>query len=234
MRIYSDCLEMVKEVERDLFEMGLKVKSATVQDRVVDGDEAMTMELNGYCYKIISRNNEFLKKQIMCEYMNLDIAWIKADFLERVDQHLINPGKAYLKAENLWGKYVRDGLFQYTYNERIRDQLEYVIFELSKRPNSRQGVITIYDQHNDMRNWGGKARVPCSMYYQFIIRNDKLNLFYTMRSCDFLKHFVGDVALAISLQGYVAKKLGYEVGGFTHFIGSLHSFYKDMKDRGIF
>jgi len=72
------------------------------------------------------------------------------------------------------------------------------------------------------------------MYYQFYIRDNKLHMIYTMRSCDFLTHFIYDVYFSIFLQSYVADNLNLNMGTFTHFIGSLHAYKKDMAERGIF
>jgi thymidylate synthase len=67
-----------------------------------------------------------------------------------------------------------------------------------------------------------------------MIREGKVDMIYTMRSCDFLTHFAIDVALALMMQNYVANTLERPTGRFTHFIGSLHSYAKDMKAREIF
>ena len=53
MRIYTDAVEMIKEVERDLFEMGIRYQSTTVQDRIVGNDpEFQTIELTAYQYSL--------------------------------------------------------------------------------------------------------------------------------------------------------------------------------------
>jgi len=222
---------MIKEVERDLFEMGINVQSATVQDMVVKDDKDYSMlELNGYGYKLTT--DEKLIEMVL--HGGGDINWLKAEFQERVSDELINPGGAYKFKRDLWEKYLHNGEFEYTYNERIREQLPYILKELHDKETTRQAVLTIYDQHKDMRNWGGKARIPCSMHFQFIVREGKLNLIYVMRSCDFLKHFMYDVGLALMLQRYVANNLQIETGNLTHFIGSLHAFKIDLDKRGIF
>jgi thymidylate synthase len=51
-----------------------------------------------------------------------------------------------------------------------------------------------------------------------------------MRSCDFHTHYANDVALASILLHYVAKKVDVPVGTFTHFVGSLHVYAKDVAD----
>lgn len=76
--------------------------------------------------------------------------------------------------------------------------------------------------------------MPCSLYYQFLRRDNQLNMVYAMRSCDFLTHFPVDISLAMLLQRYVANQLMIDAGSFTYFTGSLHAYHKDMKERGIF
>lgn len=231
MRIYQDCLEMVKEVERDLGEMGIGYQTETVQDKNVSGNvDYLTTELNGYAYKLIG----FKKQAEMMEYMKVSQEWADNEFAERILPELTNPGEAWKLKKEIWEQYLHNGEMEYSYNERIRGQIEYVVRELNRHRNTRQGILTIYDQHQDMRNWGGKARVPCSISYQFIIRGDSLNVIYNMRSCDFINHFSSDAYLAIKLGEYVANRTKSNMKSLTHFIGSLHAFKKDLDKRGIF
>ena len=51
---------------------------------------------------------------------------------------------------------------------------------------------------------------------------------YQQRSADFITHFENDIYLACKLQYWVAAQLNWEVGRYTHFIGSLHTFEKDV------
>jgi thymidylate synthase len=85
---------------------------------------------------------------------------------------------------------------------------------------------------------GGKARIPCSMYYQFLRRKrngvEVLDCIYTMRSCDFYTHLIYDVWLAMRLQEFIANAVGIESGNFTHFIGSLHAYRRDYEKKGVF
>lgn len=233
MRIYNDSIEMVREVERDLFEMGIVVQPFTMQDKQVEKDSSYeTLEIQAYSYMLTNTTIDELEEVVL--YLRGNLEWVMEEYLDRISPDYRNPGTAWLKNASLWSEYIRDGQFAYTYNERFREQLPLIIRELSLRPSSRQAVMTMYDRHQDMNNWGGKDRVPCSMYYQFYIRNGKLNLIYTMRSCDFLTHFCHDVFLAISIQEFVANELSLERGNFTHFMGSLHAYRKDMTARGIF
>ena len=232
MRIFQDATEMIREVERDLWEMGIRVQPETMQDLVVEGDDSYeTVELQGYGYMLTSLG--FPELESMVRYLRGNLGWADAEFSDRISAYYINPGSTY-KIMPVWEQFLRDGQFSYTYNERFREQLPLIVRELKLRPNTRQAILTMYDRHQDMNNWGGKDRVPCSLTYQFMIRRGKLNMIYTMRSCDFLTHFVHDVYLAARLLRYISKVLEIEIGTFTHFIGSLHAYKKDMKDREIF
>ena len=80
----------------------------------------------------------------------------------------------------------------------------------------------------------GSRRIPCSMYYDFLIRqNGKgekvLHICYHQRSSDFVTHFGNDVYLAWRLMEYVAQEVGVKPGYLYHTIDSLHSYKKDWK-----
>jgi len=232
MRIYKDSFEAIREVERDLMEMGIVYQSTTCQDQDVSQDKGfLTKELSPYSYSVtkpVDKLEEMLSYKKDQQYIN----WVKAESMERYHGVCTetNPGDAWKLLPELWSQFNHDGFFAYTYVERIQEQLKYVRAELKRNPASRQVMITMYDRHQDMMNWGGKARVPCSLNYNFLIRNNKLTLTYTQRSCDFYNFFHADVYCAIYMQEQVAKELGLEVGKFTHFIISLHAFKKDMKE----
>jgi len=235
MRIYSNLADAVKETERELVEMGTINKPETMQDKNVKGNEDYeTKELQGYSYAITS----YFNRDIDFQLLGGDMKYANAEIMDRLDPNWLNPGDSYRLREGVWKEFLHNGKFSYTYNERIREQLDWVIQELAERPSTRQAVLTIYDRHQDMANMGGKARIPCSMYYQFLRRkrNNKeyLDVIYTMRSCDFYTHFLYDVWLTMKLQEYVAGSLGIIPGSFTHFIGSLHAYKKDYSKRVVF
>jgi len=233
VRIYKNLREAVQETERELVEMGTDVWPETMQDKKAT-EEYQTKELQGYGYIITSHSS----KDEHFQFLGGDLDYAMADFQERVMDQWINPGSAYLLRDEVWREFLHDGKFAYTYNERIREQLPMIIEELKARPNTRQAVLTIYDRHQDMNNMGGKARIPCSMYYQFLRRKrneqEVLDCIYTMRSCDIYTHYIYDVWLAMRLQEYIANALGLEPGHFTHFIGSLHAYRKDYIKKGVF
>ena len=237
MRTFYDCLEMVKEVERDLAEMGLEYQSYSVQDQVVKDDpDYVTKELTVYGYILYPQNNEFKNAKPMVAYKQNGnyINWVYAEAIDRLNLLLTfkNPGRAWIENEQFWSPFLRDDRFSYTYAERWQEQLSYIINELSLHPNTRQAVMTMYDRHQDMLNWGGRDRVPCSLTYHFLLRRNLLHLIYNQRSCDFKKFFSADVYCTLQLLEYVAKELNVKIGSFTHIINSLHVFKQDVE--GVF
>jgi len=237
MRIFIDAIEMLREVERDLFEMGTRYQTSTVQDRKVETDPAFqTIELFGYTYSLHDATFESLRKMLAHAHCNVD--WADAEVAERTirppSEMSLNPGAAWRMHPDLWRPFLREGRFAYTYAERQHEQIDYVVNELMLRPNTRQAVLTMYDRHQDMMNWGGRDRVPCSLTYQFLHRDDRLHVIYNQRSCDFVNFFPYDVFFTYGLLNAIAYRASLKPGTITHFIGSLHAFAGDLQDKGIF
>jgi thymidylate synthase len=132
---------------------------------------------------------------------------------------------------------MKDGKHDYTYASMMKHQLDPIIEELKKNPDSRQCIIELHSPE-DYKNMGGKKRIPCSLEYIFQIRKNaygipKLNISYTMRSCDFYSHFRNDIWLACELRDYIANKIDVQSGMFTMFIASLHMYKKDW-EQGVY
>ncbi len=236
-RIFTNATEMMNEVKRDLFEMGTRYQSATVQDQdVKDDPDFQTMELCGYSYILTEFSTDSLE-DMLCNSGKINRDWLSYENDERLNGlggKQLNPGIAYTFNGEFWNKFLRNGVFSYSYAERWQEQLPYIIRELILNPNTRQAVMTMYDKHQDMMHWGGRDRVPCSLTYQFMLREDKLVLIYNQRSCDFVKFFPSDVWLTVSLLKHVANEIGREPGQFIHMLGSLHAFAGDLKGENIF
>lgn len=237
MRIFTSAMDMVNEVERDLFEMGTRYQSATVQDQdVADDPNFQTMELCGYAYVLTEFDPEDIMGMLR-KSGKINMDWVTMEVHERLHglhDWPLNPGRAWTANSKFWGKFIRNGVFSYSYAERWQEQLPYIIRELTEKPNTRQAVMTMYDKHQDMMHWGGRDRVPCSLTYHFMIREDKLTLIYNQRSCDFVKFFPTDVYLTVALLLYVAGRIDKKPGQFIHMLGSLHAFAGDLKGKDIF
>lgn len=241
MRIYINAEEMIEETKRDLAEMGIVVRPATMQDKYIKGNpDYETRELQNYSYCLLDAKSQEIPGVIQ--------PWADAEFEERVTDpwsredevidwpfpNFINPGKAWELRKEVWTEYLHEGKLAYTYNELLwnNDQVTKVINRLKEDPDSRQLWISLWNPDKDPDFLGGVSRVPCSLGYGLQVRDGKLNLHYVMRSCDFATHFRNDVYLAIRFLEWVAEKTGYPVGSFTHTIFSLHVYNKDVE--GVF
>lgn len=227
MRIYTNAKEALSEIQRDLAEMGIHNHAKTYQDKnIEDKPEFDTMELQNYMYSLVN-------PQEAISGLNPTQPWACQEFRERFfnpDENK-NPGEAWLSRKEVWEPFLNsDGKFSYTYSERINynDQFTKLMTALAKDKNSRQIYLSIWSA-DDTDKLGGISRVPCSLGYYFQIRKGALHMTYLQRSCDFITHFQNDVWLAVEAQQMVAHLMAVPVGTFTHWIGSLHVFKKDIK-----
>lgn len=259
MRIYFSPIQAVREIERDLKEMGIEYVSKTVQDKRLSSEDGRTKELIGYGFQV-GPHEPFHDDAFMGairyrtpEPLGDDLAeYFRAEFESRTRQdhgsrHDINPGRSWEHRRSMWAQY-RDpkGRFQYTYHQRMFGQWPSVLQLLMSRPDTRHAIIHFFDgirdigseqysvPGSDAMNVAGQARVPCSMYYQFLRRGDQLHMIYSMRSCDFINHFSIDLCMALAIQQWVAQMIGSKPGLFTMNIGSLHAFRKDVSGAEIF
>lgn len=244
MRIYSNARQLMSEMGRDLWEMGTEVKPKTYQNKVIMDDENMVTK-EEFCKQYCLTNlpdPEFLFIYTKAK------DWAEAEFAERISGKQINPGKAWELRPEMWEEFlVKDRFitgpgFDYTYPERINSRvtiissdgskyryvtiLEAIIQLLKEDPDTRKAVLPIFTDR-DCNHYDGSARIPCSMYYGFFIRQGQLNLTYHQRSSDFIGHFGDDVYLAWCMMEYVAEKVGVKAGHLIHTIDSLHTYKKD-------
>lgn len=253
MRIYDNAYELMSETGRNLWEMGIENRPKTYQNKNIEGNpDFITKELiaESYCLTSIP-DPEWLFVYTKTR------EWADAEFAERVSGRMLNPGNAWELNKPMWEEFLvpsfpsntdpDDLRFDYTYAERMNDTAEYIdeggidvgisylgnIIQLLKEdPDTRKAVLSIFNSEYDKNNLDGKARIPCSMYYQFLIRpNGKgekvCNIIYNQRSADFVAHFGDDVYLAWRLMEYVAREVGVKPGYLYHQIGSLHSYQRD-------
>lgn len=240
MRIYNNARELMSEMGRDLWEMGLLNAPKTYQNKVIEGnDEMVTKELICKQYCLTS-----LPDPEMLFIYTKTQEWANEEFKERISGECINPGKAWEINPQMWEEFLVETAngrkFDYTYAERLNRKngpydpdgtvLEEVINLLKADDNTRKAVLPIFTG-SDTQFYDGSCRIPCSMYYDFLIRDTgegkQLNITYHQRSADFVGHFGDDVYLAWRLMEYVAEKVGVKPGYLFHTIDSLHSYKRD-------
>lgn len=168
----------------------------------------------------------------------------RSRFVDLPPARVLNP--AFAVAETLWilsgsddpwifqynralTRYADDGRLQGAYGPRMRrwrgriDQLDQVRRLLARDPDSRQGVIQLFDPEHDTR---GHRDVPCTLGYRFFVRGGRLHMHTTMRSQDLWLGFPYDIFAATLLQELLAGWLGVGLGEYHHHIDSLHLYEK--------
>lgn len=91
-----------------------------------------------------------------------------------------------------------------------------VVGRLIDNPWTRQAYLPVWFPEDTGAPKG--ERVPCTLGYLFMIRDNKLHVTYHIRACDFMRHFRDDVYMAIRLGQWVLENFMY--GAFQH---DLHS-----------
>ena len=109
------------------------------------------------------------------------------------------------------------------YGPKIMEQMEYVTNTLGRDNNSRQAVMTIWE-----RNPPPSKDIPCTIALQFIIRDDKLNMFVNMRSSDAWLGIPYDIFSFTMIQNYLAYMLHVDLGKFHMFLGSSHLYMDNL------
>lgn len=225
-----------------------------------------TRELRGLLLKYdIPETIEELQKEV-----KPNLPWAEDHFRERVCSVPLNPGREYknwpwyqgnVEAHKGEGE---EGEFSHTYMERywpthasrlnenqLMEGIRYrygnlwdVVDLLLREPYTRQAYLPVWFPEDTGAHHG--ERVPCSLGYHFLLREDKLHCFYSMRSCDFIRYFRDDIYLTSRLvqwvighlrsltefqDGEAAKdSLWYRVvpGELSMTISSLHIFEGDV------
>lgn len=194
-----------------------------------------------------------------------NLPWAEDHFQERVSGEPLNPGVQFAKWPWYKGnveEHKQPGQFSHTYMERYWPKqagdpfvddvdmaaeskynrglrypygdLNDVVDLLARSPFTRQAVLPVWFPEDTGAVHG--ERVPCSLTYHFLLRDGKLHCTYSIRSCDFFRHFKDDVYLTCRLVQWVieqvtARSFGTDEewakvkpGFLTMHIGSLHVF----------
>ena len=115
-----------------------------------------------------------------------------------------------------------------------------LVDQLIADPYNRQSWIPIFHPEDVGEVVGG--RKPCTLGYQFLVRNGKLHVWYPLRSCDFIRHFRDDIYLTIRLAQWVLEQCktrgiledwdGVTLGSYSMHCTSLHVFTNDYIQMG--
>lgn len=111
------------------------------------------------------------------------------------------------------------------------NQVKKIIELLSKKPNTRQAVIQLFDAEDLEKT---HLDIPCTSTLQFIIRENKLNMLTSMRSNDAYIGLAHDIFCFTMLQEIIARSLNVELGVYKHFVGSLHLYKESINNAKQF
>lgn len=116
--------------------------------------------------------------------------------------------------------------------------LDDVVTQLVNEPYTRQAVLPVFFPEDTGAVHGG--RVPCSLYYHFLVRpssggRNDIDISYSIRSCDWTRHFRDDLYLTVRLLLWVLSEckardpwwVNVHPGTFVMNITSLHVFKND-------
>lgn len=111
--------------------------------------------------------------------------------------------------------------------------LDELVGQLVANPLTRQAVLPVWFPED---TGAVDRRVPCSLTYHFMADDDNcLSVWYSLRACDFVRHFHNDVYFAARLLGWVANAvemrsgLSFSLGEVNMTISSLHAFVGDAQ-----
>jgi hypothetical protein len=197
----------------------------------------------------------------------IDHEWADAHFLERVSGTPMNPPPSHITWPYAVGGNAQHtneiGAFDHTYPERFwpryagkehrianvpSDQhrgirfpygdLNDVVDLLVRSPLTRQAFLPVWFPEDTGAVHG--QRVPCTLGYHFMIRDNKISCRYYLRSCDIYRHLSNDVYFAAMLTEWVMGEVNQRLmengfspistarlGSLVVHIGSLHAFVAD-------
>lgn len=185
-----------------------------------------------------------------------NLPWAEDHFQERVSGIPLNPPPSnawWPFAQAGHSDHLQEGKFSHTYPERFWGKYEVnwgkwpnydvvttrrgirfeygdlndVVLRLAKNPMTRQAYLPVWFPEDTGAPEG--ERVPCTLGYLFMIRDDKLHVTYNIRACDFMRHFKDDVYMAVRLGQWMRDELvdPLEMGDLTMHISSFHIFEGD-------
>ena len=117
---------------------------------------------------------------------------------------------------------VNRGNWEYTYHQRMEQQIPWVINELKRNQDSRRAVIVIRDE-DDLSS----DSPACLQHIHYLVRNGKLHCKVLFRSNDATKAAFMNAFALIMLQKRIADAIGVPVGSYTHRANSFHVYERD-------
>lgn len=157
------------------------------------------------------------------------IEWLKNAPLHHSDAQFMvetEPIYDHNYMERFWPKYAGHATVPHRGIRFEFGDLQDVVTQLKQDRLTRQAYLPVWHPEDTGATEG--QRVPCSLGYHFIIRDEEIHLVYFLRSVEIYRHFHNDVYLACRLAEWVASKLDdVGLGSFTMHMTSFHGFVGD-------
>lgn len=192
--------------------------------------------------------DEHFLERVCGEPLNPPPSWVRWPWANAADRARTTEGGKFNHTypERYWPKHAGHGMMDNgvlctgTVTRGIRHEygdLGDVVDLLVKEPDTRQAYLPMFFPEDTGVGDGG--RKPCTLGYQFIVREQRLHCYYPMRSCDLMRHYRDDVYLAVRLMLWVIDECreredgtfwdNVRVGSLTMHMTSLHCFINDLR-----
>jgi len=207
-----------KKLANDLLDKGHVMETKNIRGN--------TRELCNYMFTINDLDEEYISLKTgktNLTYLAAELLWY---WSARNDVEFIG------KFAKLWKALSDDGVtnnsaYGYILQKKYGfDQIEKIIELLKFDPYSRRAVLNINVPNEKVIETKDE---PCTVCLDYQIRNGKLHCTCVMRSNDMNFGLRNDLGFFISLQKYIAKRLGVPVGTYTHFAMSIHFYDRDFQ-----
>lgn len=109
------------------------------------------------------------------------------------------------------------------------DQIHYVIHALKDRPNERYHIIDAWNPIDYLRSEKRAALPACHVFYQFCVREGKLDMMMLQRSCDTMLGVPFDLAMCGLLLHLICLEVGLEPGEFVWVGNSVHLYENHLE-----
>lgn len=143
--------------------------------------------------------------------------------MEQIDLDIINrfifTGENEDEVVHDWTK-----LYYHRAFDEPNSQIEFLIGNLNPDNPVGEAQISMWDKNADQ----GQKVSPCTQIIWARIKHGKLELHVHAHSSDAYKKLLMNILEFVSLQHYIAKRVGVPVGKYYHFLDSGHLHRKDM------
>ena len=244
--------EAIKWTKEELFNHGYVVKTEKWQG--IESPDHMWESMNHSFQFFMPHTIDELVTEI-----RPNLPWADEHFDERVGGQALNPPPSHVRwpfAQKNNAQFGGHDKFSHTYPERIwpkfaskvpNSKMEGIRYEygefgdvverMEREPFTRQAFLPIWFPEDTGTAHG--ERVPCTLGYQFIRRENWIHMTYYIRSCDYIRHFRDDVYMACRKLMWLLDNLKQRdperwsdvtPGYFVMHITSLHCF---NSEKGI-